>query len=108
MIRVAKLDTAAGYSVTCERLPPSGSPWLSSATHRVTLQDAAGVTVRTYPVPAGSDACALARSRNVVDLIGSGLLDPAPASRKATGEADRLWTSVLMLPAGEIAIPAMP
>lgn len=108
MALIAKLDTAAeGYTVMCDRLEDGERRYLSTATHRVTLEGPAGVTVRSCQVPAETDACALARARNVVDMIGMGLLDPAPTSRKATREASRLWIYLMMVPAGEVAIPAL-
>lgn len=77
MILIAKLDTAKGYLVACKRLEEGERRWLSPATHRVALIGPAGV-VRRYDIPAGSDACAAARARNIADMGRSGLLDPAP------------------------------
>lgn len=97
------------YTLACDHLEAGEVRRLSTATHRVALFDHGGKVVRRYDIPAGSDACAIARAGNVVDMLSSGLLAPdhAELSRSERSKMHGLWISVLMLPPGEVAFPPL-
>lgn len=76
--------------------------YLSTATHvlHIASEADAGASMRRWQFPAGTDACALARAQNFIDMFKSGLMDPASPPED--------WIRVLLLPAGEMGLPRVP
>lgn len=89
---------AGNYLIALTRIPRTVAKYVSTGTHIMAF-DGGGVSLQ-WQFPAGSDACALSRGQNVVEMFKSGLLTP--------DSSPEVWTSLLYLPAGEVAIPRFP